>query len=173
MNTTAFHELTEKKKSLYKRLADVRRHRTDAKALYYKNSARFTVIALGVALAELLVLSLLFDYAVMLNFVLTRIVLWLLISVILATLSRFMHAWLFVTTHTEDVLRSKQRRLQHRAHAIEDYESGVIDASGIRLLYQEEERVAPPRMFRVAQLYDWALYICVMLATVLLGLIFV
>ncbi len=172
MNTTAFQGLTDKRENLEEHLEVVQRQYREERMRYHKNSERFTFIVLLTAGGELLLTALLFDYMIALNFVLTRIILWLLIALVIGGISRFMHLWIFITTHKTHSTQYHENRIAQRIDAIKDYENGIIDTQGIRMLYQEEELDRLPRLLRVSETVDWILYSGIILTSILLGLVF-
>ncbi len=172
MKKDAFTELDEKKDALRKRANAMHIQHITQRNIYYKNSERFMLIMLGIIGGEFFLVALLFDYMVMLNFILTRTIIWLLVALTLGIITRFMHILVFSATHRTYTLRKTESRLRRCVEAIEKYENGVIDNAGIRMLYQDEDVPMPTRVMRMVEITDWLLYSGVMLSCFLFGLVF-
>lgn len=172
MNQAA-QELTNKKHALIEHAERAKKEHKENVTRYYLQSERFTLVVAAVAVGELALLALLFDYMAVLNFIVTRAALWMLLAALVIALSRLMHGWVFVNVHRARVAQTMASRATKRIRAIEKYESGVIDEDGIRLLYQDDDAQRPPRMLRVTEIADWVLYTLIMLATVLIALVFI
>ncbi len=172
MNTSVFKGLEDEKAQLQQRARTAHKRYILQQRMYYNNSERFTLIVLLIAGAELFLVALLFDYMIALNFVLTRILLWLLIGIVLVAFTRFMHILVFLATHHVRMIRTIEDSLRRRVRAIEHYESGIIDDVGIRMLYEEISSQHPLRNLRVVEFADWVLYSALILSGVLFGLVF-
>jgi small-conductance mechanosensitive channel len=172
MNQAA-QELTNKKHALIEHAQHARTEHKENVTRYYTQSERFTLVVAAVAVGELALLALLFDYMAVLNFLVTRAALWTLLAVIVIAMSRLMHGWVFVSMRRVQTAKTMASRAAKRIRAIEKYEGGVIDEDGIRLLYQEDHVQREPRLLSVTEIVDWVLYTLILLATVLIALTFV
>ncbi len=173
---TTFEKMDEEIEKLKKNIGFV--HTALLKVLrgFEQKSAVFALFVAACALALLIVSALLFDWLVTLNAVLTRINLWVVLGVLILSLTRIFSLFILSTARLAEAERRKYREILRRLATLQGYETGHIDEEGIRRLYAEtaeKMRLMRSDSSDISTLFDWILYCALMLSVVLFGLIFV